>query len=340
MTAIRRPLSAETPHPPGLTPSRMNQVVVLGASGLIGTAVMRELAPQTIRLRAVSRTATAELPRHANSRIERVQADLLEPGEVAHAVADADVIIHLAAYAASGSTWRSATIAPDAERVNVGLMHDIVSALRDRSTVPALIYASTAQAANPIQASQYARQKIEAETILRQATAEGIVNGVILRLPVIYGQTCPAGPIGRGIVSAMIQRALSGESITMWNDGHVLRNLLHVEDVAAAFISALNHRRELAGGTWSLSADRSESLSTIFSTIADSVAHTTGTAPVSIVSVPSPEDAEANDFRSDEFNSAEFRALTGWRPRVPLSEGITRTVATLILSEEPSCGSC
>ncbi|MCZ0978218.1 NAD(P)H-binding protein [Streptomyces diastatochromogenes] len=66
--------------------------MVLGAAGFVGSAVLRELARHPIRLRAVSRRHT---PAHdARADIEVVAADLTRPGQMAAAVAGADVVIH------------------------------------------------------------------------------------------------------------------------------------------------------------------------------------------------------------------------------------------------------
>ncbi|QBJ98640.1 NAD(P)-dependent oxidoreductase [Rhodococcus sp. ABRD24] len=309
-------------------------IAVLGSSGFIGSAVLRTLAARRSRLRAVSRSRPAALP--PGSAIEQRQIDLLVPGQARAAIEDADVIVHLVAHAASGSTWRSATADPEAERVNVGLMRDLVAAIHDRrvSTTPVLIYASTAQAAEPAAASRYAQQKLEAERILREASNAGLVRGLTLRLPTVYGQRDRSDPVGRGVVAAAIRQAISGQQLTMWHDGSVRRNLLHVEDVASAFAAALEHRDALAGETWTLGADRSESIGRIFAGIAESVARQGGMPPVPVVTVPAPEHAQPNDFRSDDIDSTAFRTHTQWRPQVPLWEGIERTVAASIPAKD------
>nr|AAG13916.1 TDP-4-keto-6-deoxyhexose 4-ketoreductase [Micromonospora megalomicea subsp. nigra] len=309
-------------------------VTLLGVSGFVGSALLREFTTHPLRLRAVARTGSRDQP-PGSAGIEHLRVDLLEPGRVAQVVADTDVVVHLVAYAAGGSTWRSAATVPEAERVNAGIMRDLVAALRARpGPAPVLLFASTTQAANPAAPSRYAQHKIEAERILRQATEDGVVDGVILRLPAIYGHSGPSGQTGRGVVTAMIRRALAGEPITMWHEGSVRRNLLHVEDVATAFTAALHNHEALVGDVWTPSADEARPLGEIFETVAASVARQTGNPAVPVVSVPPPENAEANDFRSDDFDSTEFRTLTGWHPRVPLAEGIDRTVAALISTKE------
>ncbi|NEB81460.1 NAD-dependent epimerase/dehydratase family protein, partial [Streptomyces sp. SID14478] len=66
-------------------------VVVLGASGYIGSAVLRELSRRPVRLRAVARGPFAP-PVGGPAATEVVRADLTEEGAVAEAVRDADAV--------------------------------------------------------------------------------------------------------------------------------------------------------------------------------------------------------------------------------------------------------
>ncbi|MFN9991152.1 MAG: NAD-dependent epimerase/dehydratase family protein, partial [Cyanobacteriota bacterium] len=46
----------------------------------------------------------------------------------------------------------------------------------------------------------------------------------------------------QGVVAAFLKRALAGEPIEIWGDGSVIRDYLHVEDVADAFATALHYK--------------------------------------------------------------------------------------------------
>nr|AHE14721.1 4-ketoreductase domain protein [uncultured bacterium] len=41
------------------------------------------------------------------------------------------------------------------------------------------------------------------------------------------------------------------------------------------------------------------------------------------------------DFRSVTIDSSAFRAVTGWRPEIPLGKGIHRTIAALARKARP-----
>ncbi|MCD9140497.1 NAD-dependent epimerase/dehydratase family protein [Streptomyces albireticuli] len=304
-------------------------VVVLGASGFVGSAVVAELARLPVRLRAVARGAGV-VPVAAEAGIEVRRADLALPGAVAEAVEGADAVVHLAAHIGGQQSWR--TTDERSERVNIGIVRDLVEAFRGRpGPPPAVIFAGTLQtgsATAPVPGS-YAAQKTAAEAILREATADGTVRGVVLRLATVYGRSPLSGATGRGVLATMAARALGGEPLTMWHDGSVERDFLHVRDAAAAFTAALRHVDELQGGHWVVGSGRLERLGDVFAALSGAVAAHTGKPAVPVLSVPPPDYAEAGDFHTPESDPAAFHAVTGWRAGVPLREGIDDMVTAM-----------
>ncbi|WP_113703822.1 NAD-dependent epimerase/dehydratase family protein [Nonomuraea lactucae] len=319
-------------------------ITVLGASGFVGSAVTRALARRPIRLRAVARRPSAPAPGPAETTV--VTADLTDRAALAEAVAGSDAVVHL--LLADGG-WRAAETEPGAERVNVGVMRDLIDVMRPGpgdGAPPLVVYGGAASQVGvpprePLDGSEpdrpetaYDRQKLAAEQILKRATAEGRVRGVSLRLPTVFGEGAALGATDRGVVSAMARRALAGQTLTMWHDGTVRRDLVHVDDVAAAFAAALDHPGPLVGGHWLIGAGRGDELGDVFRLVARATSDHTGRLPVAVVSVEPPSHAPATDFRSVTIDSSPFRAATGWRPRIPLPEAVRRTVAALALQRD------
>lgn len=314
-------------------------VVVLGAAGFVGSAVVRELSRRPVRIRAVSRRA-ARVPEDARAEVEVRTADLTRPGSMAAALAGADAVIHSIAYIAPRSTWRIDDHDTAAERVNVGLVRDLVAALRDSGrSETAVLFAGSVSAAGPSAAGfydgtqpdrpqgAYDRQKLAAERALLAASAEGVLRGASLRLPTVFGYGPDSCAQDKGIVSSMVRRAVAGAPITMWHDGTVRRDLLYVDDVARAFALGLDHIERLTGRAWVLGTGRGEPLGEVFRTVAGLVAEQSGEAQVPVVSVPPPAHAEARDFASVTADASAFRTVTGWQPEVPLAEALRRTTA-------------
>ncbi|MCE7003166.1 NAD-dependent epimerase/dehydratase [Kibdelosporangium philippinense] len=315
----------------------MKLITVLGASGFVGSAVTRALAQQPIRLRAVARRQFTLAPGQAETTV--ISADLTDRAALANAVKGSDAVVSLLL---SDGGWRVAET-EEAERVNVGVMRDLIDIIgSDSGTPPLIVYAGAASQAGvpprePIDGSEpdnpatpYDQQKLAAELILKKATADGLVRGISLRLPTVFGETTAEGANhDRGVVSFMARRAIDGQPLTVWGDGTVRRDLLHVEDVATAFTAALANPDSLVGGHWPLGAGRGDQLGEVFRLVADEVAEHTGQPPVDVTCVEPPSHAPEIDLRSVTIDSTPFRALTGWRPEISLSEGVRRTVAAL-----------
>ncbi|WP_340684965.1 NAD-dependent epimerase/dehydratase family protein [Amycolatopsis coloradensis] len=311
----------------------MKQITVLGASGFVGSAVTRALARQPIRLRAVSRRRLT--PPEGQAETTVVAADLTDRAALAEAIAGSDAIVYL--LLADGG-WRVAET-EEAERVNLGVMRDLVDVVGGK---PLVVYGGAASQVGvpprePIDGSEtdepgtpYDRQKLAAEQVLKKATADGRVRGISLRLPTVFGETMTEGANqDRGVVSAMARRALDGQDLTIWGDGTVRRDLVHVEDIAAAFTAALAAPDALVGGHWLLGVGRGDQLADVFRLVAKETAEHTGRGPVDVVCVEPPSHAPSTDLRSVTIDSTPFRAVTGWRPEISLPEGVRRTVAAL-----------
>lgn len=307
-------------------------VVLLGASGFIGSAVAAELARLPVRLRLVARRRST-VPADPVAEIQVQRRDLSLPGETAKAVEDADAVLHLVAHTGGEKSWRAAD--ERSEHLNVGLMRELVGAPRGAGTAagapraPVVLFGSTLQAGmeQAHDPGTYAAQKLAAEQVLRRADAEGAVRGVVLRLTTVFGRSPLTGSAGRGVVAVTAGRALAGEPITMWHDGSVERDLLDVRDAAAAFVAALEHADELRGHHWVVGTGRRHRLDRVFRTVAGLAAERTGGPPVPVVTVEPPDYAEACDFRTPDSDPSAFRTVTGWRPRAELEDGIAAVIA-------------
>ncbi|MFE4373637.1 NAD-dependent epimerase/dehydratase family protein [Streptomyces sp. NPDC056835] len=324
-----------------VTPARaaLPTIALLGATGFVGSAVLRELAARPVRILAVSRRPAA-VPPAARADIEVRAADLTEPGELSAAVAGADAVVLATLYSSATATWRVEDGDTAAERVNVGIARDLVGALaaRPAGPRPQVVFTGAASQAGPTgkpvldgtepdrPKGPYDRQKLAAERLLLDADARGVLCGASLRLPTVFGPGAGPAARDRGVVSAMARRALAGEPLTMWHDGTVRRDLLYIDDLARAVVAGLDHTGALAGRHWLLGTGEGRPLGPVFEQLAALVAQRTGRDPVPVLAVRPPEHAEAGDFASVTIDASAFRSVTGWRPNTALTEALRRTV--------------
>ncbi|MGW0809541.1 NAD-dependent epimerase/dehydratase [Nonomuraea sp. NPDC002799] len=310
-------------------------ITVLGASGLLGTAITRELAARPVRLRLVGRRPVVVPPR-PHAEVEVRALDLTAGDAVAAAAQGADVVIHLVAHMGKASTWRAAAADPTAERVNLGLVHDLVHAVRAqrRARPPVVLFAgSVSQAGRSASArldgsepdeplTAYDRHKLAAERAVAAATAEGLIKGSTLRLATLYSRGTDPVALDRGVVSVMMRRAFAGQPLTMWHDGSTKRDLLCVDDAASAFVTALDQAEVVAGGHWVIGTGQATSVADLFALIAKVVATRSGRPPAPVVSVPPADHSMPTDVLDFVAEPAAFHRATGWTPRVPLLEGL------------------
>jgi len=326
-------------------------VTVLGASGLLGRAITRELASRPIRLRLASRR-TPVLPPDAEASIELREVDLTASGAVADVVAGSDAVIHLVAHRISGAaSWRASSVDPLGERVNLGLVHDVIDVLRrDRAKRPPVLLlagsmSQTGRSALPrIDGSEpdrpltvYDEQKLAGEKAILAATEAGVLRGSSLRLATLFSQGTDFTGDDRGVVAAMMRRAFAGEPLTMWNNGSAKRDLLCVDDAARAFVHALDEAGTVAGRPWLVGTGQATSVAELFTMIAKVVSTHTGEPPVPVVPAVSEEGPMATDDMDFVLDPSAFQEAAGWSARVPLLEGLDKLAATV--SRESALGS-
>lgn len=316
-------------------------VTVLGASGLLGRAITRQLASRPIRLRLASRRTPA-LPPTPRASIEMCEVDLTTAGAVADVVAGSDAVIHLVAHQVSGaSSWRASSVDPMGERVNLGLVHDVIDVLRrERADSPPIMLlagsmSQTGRSSLPrIDGSEpdrpltvYDEQKLAGELAILAATEEGVLRGSTLRLATLFSQGTDFTGNDRGVVAAMMRRAFAGEPLTMWNNGSAKRDLLCVDDAARAFVHALDEADTIAGRSWLVGTGQATSVTELFTTIAKVVSTHTGKPPTPVVSAVSAEGPMATDDMDFVLDPSAFRQAAGWSARVPLLEGLDKLAA-------------
>ena len=242
------------------------------------------------------------------------------------AVADADVVHH---YAWS-SIPASANADPRADlQTNVGMTIDMLEAMRRRGgrvvfassggTVygaPRRIPVPEDHAVAPI--SAYGAGKVAAEAYLSLYRSLYGLDCRIARIANPYG----AGQdISRGLGSAttFLYNALTERPITIWGTGEVVRDFVHIADVARGLVTLASAPRN-DEYVFNIGSGAGTSLNDIISILEAKLGRTLKVAQFK---------SRAFDVPINVLDISRIRAVFGWSPALSFSQGIDRTIEDL-----------
>ncbi len=279
-------------------------VLVTGGAGFIGSNLADRLAGEGHRVivydaltRAGVRANLDWLIGRYGDLIEPIVADIRDEPRLADAAARAKVVFHMAAQVAVTTSL----VDPREDfAVNIASTLGLLEALRTRAPETPLVFASTNKVYGDLadvdfvledEAYRPADPAIRAHGIgearpLDFHTPYGCSKGAadqyvldyarsfglrtaVLRMSCIYGQR-QMGTEDQGWVAHFLIRALEGRPITLYGDGHQVRDILDVSDAVGAYLAAWRNIDAIAGQAFNLGggADNAVSLRLLLGYIA------------------------------------------------------------------------
>ncbi len=316
----------------------MSRVLVTGATGFTGTALCRRLVGEGASVAAFVRP-TSELAALRALGVECRVVDIADTKDVTRAFEHWQTVYHLAAAYRTEHSDRD-----EFRRVNVEATRVLLEAARSAG-VGRFVHCSTVGVHGEIEdppadesyrlrpGDHYQESKLEGEQLAQRYFAEGL-PGTVVRPVGIYG------PGDRRFLKLF--RSIQRGWFVMIGDGRVLYHLTYIDDLIDGFLLAAS-RPEALGRTFILCGPRYTSLDQLADAIAEAVGRRRRRwrvpyTPVALAAVatericrplgiePPLYPRRVEFFALDRaFSSGAARERLGYRPKVDLEEGLTRT---------------
>jgi UDP-glucose 4-epimerase len=178
----------------------------------------------------------------------------------------------------------------------------------------------TPESAAKLPASPYGTAKLTAEYYLATFTQLFGLEAVALRYSNVYGPR--QNPHGEaGVVAIFGRRMLAGEPVTIYGDGEQTRDLVYVEDVAAANLLASERPLPLLTSLDARAYNVGTGVETSVNRLAELLVAAAGGSS-EIRRAP----ARAGEILRSALDVGKAARELGWRPQVSLPEGLARTV--------------
>ncbi len=305
-------------------------IVITGGAGFIGSTLAGRLADENkiilfdnLTRNTIKFTGGAEHPN-----VSLVQGDILDYASIRAAVEGADIVVHAAAIAGidtvikspintmevnmlgTANVLRAASDAQVSQRVVEFSTSEVFGSMAYRVSEVTQAVAGSAGEARWV----YAVSKLAGEHLTHAYHRERGLPTVTLRPFNVYGP----GQTGEGAIQIFIRKALLNEPISIYGDGTQIRAWCFVDDMVDALMLAVEHPNAVGE---SFNIGNARAVTTIFG-LAEAVCRVLNSNSEIIFKPPLSADIE---LRIPETRKAED--LLGYKAKIDLEEGITRTAA-------------
>ena len=338
-------------------------ILITGGAGFIGSNLADRLAGEGHRVRiydALSRAGTEGnlrwLQAGHGDRVEFIHADIRDADTLGKAAADAQAVFHLAAQVA---VTTSIVDPLDDFSINITGTLNLLETLRKRGAKEGrgtpLIFASTNKVYGDLADLDFALEREAYVPVDKRVRAHGIgearpldfhtpygcskgaadqyvldyarsfgVPTAVMRMSCIYGRR-QMGTEDQGWVAHFLIRALEGKPITLYGDGHQVRDILDVSNAVDAYVRAWQRIETVAGTAFNLGGGPANAIS--LRQLLAYIGDLTG-RDVDI----SYSDWRAGDQRYFVADTRAAQAALGLAPKVDWREGVA-TLARWLASE-------
>jgi UDP-glucose 4-epimerase len=310
----------------------MARYLVTGCAGFIGSslteALVETLVPQGDTVRGLDNFETGKRENLSTfrDRIEFIECDLRNAGEVAEACQDVDFIFHVAALP---SVPRSVKDPRTSHSANVDGTFNLLEGARAAGVKRVVYSASSSAYGNqpgfprretmvPMPIAPYPVQKLSGEFYMKSYWQVYGLETVCLRYFNIFGpRQVPDSPYS-GVMAKFTLQMMRGERPTIFGDGEQGRDFTYIDNAVSANLLAMAAPAEkIAGRVFNVACGERYNLNKTFRVLADLL---------DFKQQPIYGPPRTGDIRDSLADISAAREAFGYHPAVSFEEGLRRTV--------------
>ncbi len=312
----------------------MRRAIVTGGRGFVGAWLCRALLDRGVEVTSFDRRSKREKPSTLamigiEEQIDEQVGDLIDGELLGSLIRDREIdsVFHLAAETIVGTVRADPVAALD---TNVRGTWTLLGAATEAG-VERFVFASSDKAYGAHESlpyredyalqptAPYEASKAAADLIARAWWPSYGLPIAVTRFANIYG----GGDLNFSrLVPETVCEAIDGRSPVLRSDGSPVRDLLYVEDAAAAYLAIADNlgRDQVRGEAFNAGGERPYGVLEIVETITRLAG--TGVEP-EIRGTGNPE----GEIDRQYVDATKIRELCGWSPAVSLEDGLARTIA-------------
>lgn len=295
------------------------KALVIGGSGFIGSHLVDKLLAESLQVRVYGRAG--ERFRSTPLEVDFRQGDFNDTTSLAEALVDVDVVFHLL----STSLPSTSNLDPVADiRDNLIGTVRLLELMRDAGTTRMVYLSSGGTVYGPPQITpvpeDHPERPISSYGIVKSAIEKYILmeqylhglQPVILRASNPYGPRQGHGGI-QGVIGTFLQQIAEGEPIHIWGDGSIVRDFIHISDLADLCVKCATAD---VTGIYNAGSGEGVSIREIIDIISAVTARDIH---------PEYKPGRGFDVPRVVLDISKICTATGWKPTTRLEDGIMET---------------
>lgn len=307
------------------------KVLVTGGAGFIGSHVCDTLVAIGHEVYIVDNFNNCH-ERYDSTLVKVVKGDIMFPEKWEGQIDQLDVVIHLAAQVSVALSEKDPMLDLSTNVLGTLKVLQVAKAkgaVEFRFASSAAVYGEQTnlpidEQSRPSPLSFYAISKITGERIVHHFCESAGIGSIAMRFSNVYGPR-QRSDIDGGVIAVFLNAVLSRSNPVVYGDGNQTRDFIYVEDVANALIHRLGHIREHL--TLNVSTNTPVSVNQLLSIL-------TNVTKLDFGSASHMESRKGDILHSYLLNNRARQF--GFEPKVSLEEGLKRTFAYYLESNQKS----